>query len=232
MARAFDAATASVREQLSRLEDRDAVLRRALADFAHDLRTPLTTLQLSVSGLPASEGSSTMRSELSYRQGLMQNFESVLAGEDSTADEIVDLARLLERIEHRFAPLAQERGVSFDAAFPDESLHARADSIELERAVSNLVHNALRYADARVAVLLFREGDEVRLEVRDDGPGLAPSLARAADRGVRGAEARGHGFGLGLAISEAAARRFGGRLELRNEDDGTLAAVVLPLPAP
>ena len=79
-------------------------------------------------------------------------------------------------------------------------------------------------------LLLFRVDDEVRLEVRDDGPGFGPSLKRAAERGVRGDDATGAGFGLGLAIAEAAARQCGGRLELRNDDDGgTLAAMVLPV---
>ena len=230
VARAFNAATASVREQLERLEHRDAVLRRGLADFAHDLRTPLTTLQLFASGLPPSTTSAKMRSELSYVQGLMRNFESVLVDDVPGELVAVDLNQLVERVQHRFAPLAKDRNPSFEVALPDEGLHTRADSIVLERALSNLVHNALRFARAHVVVLLFRAGDEVRLEVRDDGPGFGLSLERAAERGVRGDDGSGVGLGLGLAIAEAAARRFGGRLELRDDADGsTLAALVLPI---
>ena len=141
--------------------------------------------------------------------------------------------RLLERVQHRFAPLADSQNISFKVALPDERLQARADPLVVERAVSNLVHNALRFARAHVVLLLFQDGDEVRLEVRDDGPGFGPSLKRAAVRGVRGADATGAGFGLGLAIAEAAARRCGGRLELRNDDHGgTLAAIVLPVAQP
>jgi signal transduction histidine kinase len=230
VARSFNAATASVREQLDRLEHRDAVMRRALADFAHDLRTPLTTLQLSTSSLPDTEASTMIRTELSYLHGMMQNFESVLVGEDGEVGTLA-LDSLVERVQHRFEPQARDRDVSLKVALPDATLHVEADVVLVERAVGNLVQNALRFARAHVVVLLFRDGEEARIEVRDDGPGFGPSLERAAERGVRGEDAEGVGLGLGLAIAETAARRFGGRLELRNDDEATLAAIVLPLAA-
>ncbi|MEM6930789.1 MAG: ATP-binding protein, partial [Myxococcota bacterium] len=62
-----------------------------------------------------------------------------------------------------------------------------------------------------------------------DGPGLGEDTLKGVARGVRGPDARGQGFGLGLAIAEAAARQFGGRLELKNgADGGTEASIVLP----
>jgi signal transduction histidine kinase len=230
VARAFDAATATARERLERLEERDAVLRRALADLAHDLRTPLATLALSASSLPASTAATTIRSELGFLEAMTQNFEALLGGEEDSPRTLVALDRLVERVQHRFAPLARDRDIAFEVALPDEVLHVQADAVALERAASNLVHNALRFASDHVVLLLLREGEDVRLEVRDDGPGLGELSDRAVERGVRGAETAGVGFGLGLAIAEGAARRFGGRLELRDgEDGGALVALVLPL---
>lgn len=229
VARAFDAATATARERLERLEHRDAVLRRALADLTHDLRTPLTTLALSASGLPPSTAATTIRAEVSYLEGMARNFDALLGGDDEEESD-VDLAPLLQRVHHRFAPLARDRELTFEIALPDEGLRARAGAVDLERAVSNLVHNAVRFAEAHLVLLLFRDGDELRLEVRDDGPGFGELSARAAERGVRGEEVASEGLGLGLAIAEAAARRYGGRLELDSGDDGeTLVAIVLPV---
>ncbi|MEO0322778.1 MAG: HAMP domain-containing sensor histidine kinase [Myxococcota bacterium] len=228
VARAFDAATASTRDRLSRLEHRDAVLRRALADLAHDLRTPLATLQLSASSLPVSNAATTIRSELGFLESMTQNFEALLGGDDGELSPVA-LDRLIERVQHRFAPIARDRQLAFEVALPDEALYAEADSVALERALGNLVQNALRFAVGHVGLLLFRDDDEVRLEVRDDGPGFGELSGRAAERGVRGTEAGGQGFGLGLAIAEAAARRLGGRLELRDGDEGgALVALVLP----
>lgn len=229
VARAFDAATASARGRLASLEQRDAVLRRAMADLAHDLRTPLATLALSASGLPPSNAATTIRAELSFLEGMTRNFEALLSTEDEGVVERMALDRLLERVRHRFAPLAEDRQLAFDVALPDEALYASAEAVSLERAYSNLVQNAVRFARGHVVLLLFRDGDEVRLEVRDDGPGFAELSGRAAERGVRGDETGAEGSGLGLAIAESSARRFGGRLELSTADEGeTLVAIVLP----
>ena len=230
VARAFDAATATARERLERLEHRDAVLRQAMTDLAHDLRTPLATLKLSASGLPLSASATTIRTELAFLEGMTANFEALLGGDEEGEAERVALDHLMERVQHRFAPLARDRGLAFELGLPDEGLHARARSIALERAMSNLVQNAVRFAEGHVVLLLFRDGPEVRLEVRDDGPGFGDLSGRAAERGVRGEQAQGEGFGLGLAIAEACARRDGGRLEMTEGEDGeTVVAVVLPL---
>lgn len=231
VAKAFDAATATARERLEQLEHRDLVMRRALADLAHDLRTPLTTLKLSASGLDASTAATTIRAELDLLEGMAQNFESLLGGDEDAALEQVALDRILGRVRHRFGLLAQDRGLQFEVGLPDEALVVEATSVALERAVSNLVQNAMRFAVKHVGLLLFRDGPEIRLEVRDDGPGFGALSGRAAERGVRGDQTRGEGFGLGLAIAEATARRFDGRLEIGKGDEGeTLVALVFPAP--
>ncbi|MEM6929357.1 MAG: HAMP domain-containing sensor histidine kinase [Myxococcota bacterium] len=159
LADAFDAAARTARERLLRLEHRDEVLRRALADLAHDLRTPLATLKLSVSSLPASKAVSSIRAELNFLEGMTQNFESLLGGADAT-EETVALAGLVDRLRHRFTPLAVERGLSFEVAVPDESPTVQANATALEQAVGNLVHNALRWASGHVVLVLFTTADE------------------------------------------------------------------------
>lgn len=228
VARAFDAATSTARERLERLEHRDKVMRRALADLAHDLRTPLATLKLSASSLPPSTSATTIRTELDFIEGMAQNFEALMDDEEGEVEQVA-LDRLVERIKHRFTPVARDRNISFNVGLPDETVVVEAESVALERAVSNLVHNGMRFAMGHVVLLLYRDHAEVRLEVRDDGPGFGGLGKRAAERGVRGDQARGEGFGLGLAIAEASARRFGGRLDLGEGDEGeTVVAIVLP----
>lgn len=230
--RAFDAATAIARERLQRLEHRDELLRRALADLAHDLRTPLATLKLSASGLSASAAATTIRAELAFLEGMTQNFEALLVSDEDGEVEQVALDQLLERVQHRFAPLATDRQLSFDVGLPDEALFIEAESVALERAIGNLIQNAMRFARGHVVLLLFRDNAEIRIEVRDDGPGFGDISERAAERGVRGHRAQAEGFGLGLAIAEACARRFGGRLSLDESSGGeTLVAMIFPSPA-
>lgn len=229
VATAFDAAAETARARLQRLEHRDGLLRRALADLAHDLRTPLATLQLSASSLPASPAAAAIRSELGFLEGMTRNFEALLGGDEEGVRVPVALDDLVVRVGHRFAPLARDRGLSFETALPDEPLHAEADPVALERALSNLAQNALRFARGHVVILLYRDGDQAHLEVRDDGPGLGDVAQRAAERGVRGEGAAEQGLGLGLAIAEATARRHGGQLELHDDEaGGAVVAIVLP----
>ena len=109
----------------------------------------------------------------------------------------------------------------------------RGDAGELRRLVRNLLENAARYAATTVRVSAGVEGDHVRVEVHDDGPGVPPADAeRIFDRFHRGDTARSRddgGSGLGLAIARTVARRHGGDLTL--DPEGTGARFVLRLPA-
>jgi signal transduction histidine kinase len=100
--------------------------------------------------------------------------------------------------------------------------------------VANLVDNAIRYSppNTRVAVEAHDAGGEVRLTVRDDGPGLSElERQRVMDRFYRGAGVTEPGSGLGLAIVREIVRAHDGRLELaaaRADGTGLLAVIDLP----
>ncbi len=102
-------------------------------------------------------------------------------------------------------------------------------------AVDNLLHNVLRHAPgARVSVRVDRCGDQVRLTVDDDGPGIPPDeRARVVLPGVRGRDATCEGSGLGLFLVATTMRGQGGTLELRDRPGGgTRVLLTLPAVAP
>ena len=105
----------------------------------------------------------------------------------------------------------------------------------LERALDNLLRNALRFSPPGKAVQLSarRAGDRLLLEVRDHGPGVDPQiLPRLGEPFFRAPGQSAPGHGLGLAIARRAAERHGGRLLLDNHPDGGLLATIeLPLGA-
>jgi signal transduction histidine kinase len=113
------------------------------------------------------------------------------------------------------------------ASAPD-AVVVRGDAQALERALGNLVENALAYGpdDGLVDVSVSRNGGEARLTVTDAGRGIPPDRVEAATtRFWRGDEARAQpGSGLGLALVRATAERHGGRLEI----DGPRFSIVLP----
>jgi signal transduction histidine kinase len=104
----------------------------------------------------------------------------------------------------------------------------------LTRALSNLVDNAVKFG-AHVEVGVEAGGSEVCVEVRDDGPGVAPEImGRVFEPFFKGDDARGQdqggGFGLGLSIVREIAERHGGAVELINaEPSGLVARLRLPV---
>jgi signal transduction histidine kinase len=130
--------------------------------------------------------------------------------------------------------VAQARGVRVEPSI-DEAIRVRGDPSAIARVPLALVHNGVKYAKpggcVRVSLTDGRNG-EVRLAVRDDGPGFtSEGLRRATERFWKDDQGRGRdGSGLGLAIVRAIVEQSGGTLELNNAIDAG-AEVVVTLPA-
>jgi len=226
-----------------------AALRRQrafVADAAHELRTPLAIMRgASELGLTAGIGS---EQEASLEQVLAQNAHltrlvedlSTLARADSGAVDVerasVDLSRLVVETVEGVAVLAEDRGVRLSAEATGAA-RVIGDAGRLRQVLLILLDNALKHTPAggAVAVRVAREGGQVRLQVRDSGPGLAPEdVPHVFDRFYRANRARtsGEGTGLGLAIGRWIAEAHGGHIVAANvptPEHGTLFTVTLPL---
>jgi signal transduction histidine kinase len=196
--------------------------RRFVADASHELRNPLAALRGNAEYL-ARHGAD--REALADLQADAERLSRLV-------DELLALARedaaAVPDTEVRLDALAlAAAGGRVRAATPDPGL-VRGDEQALERAVGNLIENALAHGpeDGPVEVTVTHAGDEVRLTVTDTGPGIPPGQVEAATtRFWRGEDARARpGSGLGLALVRATAERHGGRLEIA----GPRIAIVLP----
>jgi signal transduction histidine kinase len=123
---------------------------------------------------------------------------------------------------------AQQKQVAIHAGFqfePGECL-IRAEVHLLERAISNVLDNAIRYtpAHSRVVIECQREKDRVTFAIRDSGPGFTPEeLNRIFEPLYRGEQSRSRstgGAGLGLTIAQRIIRQHGGELAASNHSDG------------
>ena len=242
LAQAFQAAAQQVRAQLTEKENRERTLRAFVSNTTHDVMTPLTVLQGHLASLaemaearqPVDPAKVTAAmTETHYMASLVHNLAAAAkleAGEVEMVRAPVDLNALVDRVAGRHAPIARQLGVSLDRAVPEEPLLFEGDVVLLEQAVSNLVHNAVRYnrTGGHVAVILERPAGNIRLRVIDDGPGIAPEeLTRIAERGYRGDAARTRapdGQGLGLDIAFRVARAHALTLTLAPSEFGGLAA--------
>lgn len=228
---------------LDRLDRAFAVQRRFVADASHELRSPLTVLRgdLDVAlrrERPAEDYRAAlerMREEVSRMTTLAENLLLLAradAGLPATAVAAVDLADVAERAVARAARQADTARVALTAV--TAATVVRGDAALLERAVGNLVENAVRYApsSSHVAVRCSLAPGAAVLEVEDDGPGVPPEhAAHIFDRFYRGDPARGRdsGAGLGLPIARAIVEAHRGTLVLARTGPGALFRMTLPL---
>jgi PAS domain S-box-containing protein len=218
-----------------------SALRETLSNLAHDIRTPLASLKLALGRLLQPEGdfeevASALRSEVEYLDGLITNLVSLVQIEGDTVQlsyRPSDLAILLERVQLRFQWLAADEGAVVEVALPGEPVIVSLDPLAMEQAVGNLVHNAVKYAEKHVALLLYVERGEAVIIVHDDGPAPPPETADGPSRQFnRGGEASGGrpGLSLGLNITDELVRRHGGLFTIdAHPVSGSRAEIRLPL---
>jgi len=229
---------AELNRLLARLQRAFAAQRAFIADAAHELRSPLTALRLQLQLLDRAPDEAA-RLEARGRLGAaveraIHLVEQLLAlarsdpQEVAPAFESVDLGKVAADAIMDTHTLATARGVelSLEAAAAEP---VRGDRAALRTLARNLIDNAVRYTPAggNVVVRTLRTGRGATLEVRDNGPGIAPAdRERVFDRFYRRAQEPESGTGLGLAIVKAIAERHGAQVLLADAPGGGLAVSV------
>jgi two-component system, OmpR family, phosphate regulon sensor histidine kinase PhoR len=235
-------------------------IERMRADFvanaSHELRTPLAsilgfieTLQGPARDDPAARERflATMHGQAKRMARLIDDLLSLARIEmrahlPITAE--VDLQAVAAQVVDELTPLAQDRSVEIAQGASDGSFRVLGDRDELQRAVENVVENAIKYGESgrKIEVGLKRLDDAgrkpaVELLVRDFGPGIAPEhLPRLTERFYRvdpTSSRQQGGTGLGLAIVKHIVSRHRGRLAIDSEPGrGTTVRIILPAQAP
>lgn len=216
---------------LEELASRDRILRETLADLAHDVRTPLTSLKLGLDGLrsgrdPEAIGQ-VLRAEVEHLEIMFHNLSTLMqlgASSYALSPQPTDMTEQCERICQRFDVLAKDSGVTFELGLPEEPLWLRVDSLAVVQAVGNVVHNAIKYARGVVAVVLGCRDGNIEIRIDDDGQGMAGldvnALLKRYTRGRRGLDEARSGSGLGLAIANAIMVEHGGDIVVGESASG------------
>lgn len=224
-ARAFN----RMQQRISRLiEDRT----RMLMAISHDLRTPLTRLRLRLEEITEQKPRQRMLDDIAFMdESIASAIAFVREGGTTEAPEMADLPSLLETVCSRFE----------DAGHPisyEGPRHATVQCLPLalERGISNLVDNAVKYGKSVTVRLDTAQAGEVSIDVEDDGPGISDvDKPRVVEPFYRADEARHSigGFGLGLAIASTVARHHGGTLTLHDRaPHGLRARLTIRSPLP
>ena len=201
-----------------------------LTAISHDLRTPITRLKLRAEWMEDEEQRRKMLIDLDELEAMVA--ASLAFGRDSSSSEPlrpVDLAALLRTVVDEAADLSAEQANHLSYTGPDR-LTVRLRPAAMKRALTNLVQNALAYGGSAHATLEQPRDGIVRLNVDDDGPGIAADqLERVFEPFYRLEASRNRetgGTGLGLPITRNIVRAMGGDIVLSNRATGGLRATV------
>lgn len=242
LARTFNA-------MLDRLEEAFERQARFSADIAHELRTPVNNIRGETEVIlsrtrPPEEYRETLASCLEESSRLSELIESLLflARAESPGThltrETVRIDKELAAVGDYYEALAAEAGVTLSVAAVAE-IPADLDRVLLQRAIGNLVENAITHTPSGGDIRLSAHNTDGRvfIEVSDTGTGIPPqALPRVFDRFYRADTARssqgGH-MGLGLAIVRAIVELHGGTIKIASEvSKGTHVTVDLPVRGP
>jgi len=233
--------TRTVNGMLDRLQAAFATQRELLDDVGHELRTPITVLRGHVELVDpqdpqdVAETRALVLDELDRMNRLVDDLLMLAKARrpDFLRWSVVDVAPLVDEVVDKARPLGDRRWLV------DQRCDAvvAGDPQRLTQALLQLVANATAWTGQGDVVALgsASDGHEVRLWVRDTGPGVAPEdVDRIFSRFVRGSGSGGvDGTGLGLPIVAAIADAHGGRVEVRSEPgSGATFTLVLPAPRP
>ena len=250
LADAFGDMTGRIESQAEREQRQVADHREMMASVAHDLRTPLTALHGHLEALAgdttpdAARRASVLQAALAqsrkvsrlsqqlFELAALQSNGQVLHRERFSLDEVVTDAVQKFGL-HALQPTVMLQGV------PPGRLELDGDLQLIERALTNLIDNALRHAPGSqpVRVSLRREGSQAEIVVEDGGPGLPGELHLRLDQGLSLRDppirrSSGGIGGLGLAIAQRVAVLHGGSLRpLPAPGGGTRLCLALPLVA-
>ncbi len=235
--------------QAKELRNMDEAKSQFFQDISHEIRTPLTLILGPVSELLKMKDLSVVCRENLER--IKRNTHKIM----SLIEEVLELTRLdagvvplnlkplelevlTSRVFHDFEAIAAQRGINFQLAHQVPiGLMVQTDAGKLEKIVTNLIQNALKYTTRGGSVMVnaaWFPDCVFRLEVRDTGPGIAPEhLNRVFDRFYQApgpnVSVSKKGFGIGLAMCQSYTKLLGGQLQVESTPGwGTTMRLTLP----
>lgn len=251
LARAFNRMAEAIVAMRAELERASRAKSEFITLMGHELRTPLNVLLGYIELLLSGVGGKLTEEQRSYLVAAMRSGEHLQAllenvlryaklelGVERLHTEGVELLPLLEETVEGLRPYAEEKDLSLEVRVEPPDLILEADRTKLRQIVYNLLQNAIRYSPPRGRIAIEAhvvDGAQVRLGVRDEGPGVPPgererifepfvrlpSLGRTKDR---------EGLGLGLAVVRRYAQLHGGRAWVESPAEGTGSLFCVELP--
>lgn len=221
-------------QALTNLDNHLHTARTQAGNLAHALKTPLAVMRHAAEQAPTEEWAQVIQDQVSRAQRqvdwhLRRARSAALAGQGrSTRCDAVSVAQGLQRV---MVKVHTDSAIDLVLQAPPSPLWVAVDEQDLHEMLGNLMDNAFRWAHGRVDVTLSATETQVRIRIRDDGPGIGDTLPeQLLQRGHRLDEST-PGSGLGLSIVQELATLYRGHLRLESSTapaSGLCATLELP----
>jgi signal transduction histidine kinase len=225
---------------------RDQLRRDDVLGFvAHDLRSPLSAISMSVESIAEETLDSAIRLSAQRASRAVARMDRLLtdlldvvrihAGSLSIHKRQLDVGTLLTEVFDTYAPLFAARGIVFAIDMWPEPIVAPFDHDRVVQVLSNLLGNAMKFSPhgGHVTLQVQREPRQVQFALSDDGPGIHPSaVLHVFERFWQIDSETGRGLGLGLHIAEEIVKAHGGRIWVESDfGNGATFKFTLPFSA-
>jgi signal transduction histidine kinase len=247
---ALEAATDKLRAANERLKELDRLKDDFMSSVTHELRTPLTSIRAFSEMLlddPRTDLADRTRflgiivsetERLTRLVNQVLDMAKIESGHAEWHNTDIDMCELVTHAVETTMQLFRDRRAAVEMKIPEVALHILGDHDRLLQVMLNLLSNAAKFVPldtGRVCLTMVREADQLRVDVADNGPGIAPEqLGVIFEKFRQGGDERSRpqGTGLGLPISRQIVEHFGGRLWVDSVvGQGATFSFTLPLDA-
>lgn len=218
---------------------------RSTADIAHELRTPLSILQIDIESLEdgilemTPENINELKNEVNHLSHLVEDLRILSladANELTMEFQSLDVIKLIRQIEARVKKSANEKNIHFEVQVPEKEIFVNGDEQRLSQVLLNLIQNAIQYTrtNGNIFVSTNETDKNIVIAVQDDGIGIAPDeLKNIFERLYRASKSRDRnsgGSGLGLAIAKSLVEAHHGEIWVESvEGQGSTFFFSLPV---
>ncbi len=245
LTRRFNNMSERIRDQVNQIQEFENKRKMLIANISHDLRTPMTMIQgyaeLLDSNLYQDEEEKKQYTEIilrrsKYMDQLLQKLFEISkldTQEDRFHMETVNVSEPLRRIAADYVHVLESQGIDFDIHIPEYPIYMKMDLPMFERAVRNLIENAIQYGSSGkyLGIMLEQKNDACHINITDHGPGIPEELgSRVFERFFRGSSGReGEGIGIGLSIVKGIADAHKGTIQvISTPNEQTTFTLTLP----